>query len=310
VKKDVFLEVILVSDATLYAYNSGSIIKYFYKVNSKNIALNQLIYKTYKVSEQSTAENTQFRQQLYNNVKCENDGMNSFLKLKYAREELISVFEKYNNCSGYVTNILGADSEDRYKINYTVFAGAGISTFGATGQNQTDNDDSRTVIGGGAEVSLTLPSRNWTIFIKAEYEQFSAQAKGNYTSGSIYNNFVNTYSIDHKSINLQAGPRYNFIINQKDILFVDFAVALAIPLNGTINQNIGVTNSTGTFDNATYIYNTQAAAFFNFGVGYMFNNKFGADLRFDTNRDFIGGRVSDFKIKSSRVAVNLRYTLN
>lgn len=311
VKKDIFLEVILVSDATLYGYNDGSTTKYFYKVNSKNIPITQLVYKTYKVTEQSTANNTQFRQQLYANVKCENDGINSFLKLNYSRKDLISVFEKYNNCAGYVTNVLGVATEERYKVNYTVFAGAAISTFGITGQNLDTNNDNNTVIGGGAEVSLTLPSRSWSIFAKAEYEQFSAEAKSKYSGqGSSYNKLMNIFSADYKGINLHVGPRYNFLLNQHNKLFIDIAVAIAIPLDGTITQNVVVTNNAGTFDNARYIYNPAATAFFNAGLGYMFNNKFGADIRIDTNRDFIAGNVTAFKTKSSRVALNLRYTLN
>jgi hypothetical protein len=310
-KMDIFLEVILVSDATLYAYNDSNITKYFYSVKSKNVPITQLVYKTYKVSEQATAENTQFRQQLYTNVKCKNDDIKLFLKLRYERNELINLFKKYNDCNGYVTNVTGAAKDARYKIDYTLFAGAGISTFGGRGLNLDTNDEKSTAFGGGAEISVTFPSRFWSIFARAEYEQFSTEAKSeNSRQSSQLNKVVNTFGLDYKGVNLHIGPRYNFNLNSKNTLFIDLAVAIAVPLAGDITQNVSVTNNAGTFDNATFVYNPAATAFFNFGLGYMFNNKFGADIRIDTNRDFIAGNVSEFKIKSSRMALNLRYTLN
>ena len=313
VKKDVFLEVVLESDATLYAYNSGSGIRYFYKVNSKNIPVSQLVYKTYKVTEVTTAENAQFRQQLFRDVTCAGESINAFLKLKYDRKSLIPVFEKYNECSGYVSNIPNTKKHNKAAINYTLFLGVGITNFGIDIAEYSPGNDKKAAVSGGIEASLTLPSQKWSLFARGEYEQFSGEVSNTYfNSASSTNQFTNTFAIDYKSLNFYFGPRYNFVLNTKNKLFIDVAAALAIPLNGNFIQNTSVTNAAGTFDNATIVYDINSTMFVNFGVGYIFNNKFGVDVRLDTNRDFLdgNGNVTGFATKLSRIALNLRYSIN
>ena len=74
--------------------NTNSSIRFFYL--DENDQLAQLVYKKYLIDDKMGI-NYQFRQQLKNQVTCENVAQNVD-KLQYIKKDLISYFEKYNKC--------------------------------------------------------------------------------------------------------------------------------------------------------------------------------------------------------------------
>lgn len=308
VKKTVFLEVILISDATLYAYAGKKGTKFFYKVNSKNIAVTQLVYKTYKVSETANKDNMLFRQQLFDNLKCDNESISAFTKLKYERKVLVDVFKKYNTCSGYVTNVLSAAVESKYLVKYTIYAGIHRSTFGIQDINPLPSEDNKTTFGFGGEVAFILPSRKFEVFIKADYEQISANSKS--VTVTPYRTTTITYAVNSSFFNAYIGPRYNFILNDKNKFFVDAALGINFFPGGDLKVT-NVTNvDSGSFSTQVVAFKLQTTAFFNFGVGYVFNDRYGVDFRIDTNRNLLNNINVSETTKFTRMGLSLRYTLN
>ncbi len=74
-----FLNVLVEGEASLYAIAGSNGTKYFYKVDKKNNnAITQLTYKKY-FADGIVKENTFFRNQLFMDVKCENQVFNDFI---------------------------------------------------------------------------------------------------------------------------------------------------------------------------------------------------------------------------------------
>lgn len=97
-----FLKLLIEGDATLYSYLQENLTRYFYE--TKNIKLEQLVYLKYLSDEtnqeiysstDNIKENNQYRQQLYNNVKCDNISESDLKKVTYRKSSLVKYFSKY-----------------------------------------------------------------------------------------------------------------------------------------------------------------------------------------------------------------------
>lgn len=197
VKKTVFLEKVLESDASLYSYNNGAGLQFFFSIASKNIPITQLIYKKYYVSGVSEAENNQYIQQLFNDVNCKNEQITSFLKIEYTRKNLTTAFQEYNTCAGHKVTLFQGETLNKTKFKYTAFAGTAKTTVGTNAP--LGNDLTKQTVSGGAEIALVLPGSGWSFFTKGEYEQFSGTTE--------------YYSMDYKLFNFHLGPSVMSHIN-------------------------------------------------------------------------------------------------
>src|SRR6218665_4044562 len=71
-QENLFLQVLMEGNASLYLYDDGTVRRFFYKTNSSEIK--QLVYKTYFLNDDTDqiAKNNYFREQLYLDLKCDN----------------------------------------------------------------------------------------------------------------------------------------------------------------------------------------------------------------------------------------------
>ena len=102
----VFLNVLVEGSATLYSYEGGQGTKYLYKVQDKDDVAKQLLYKKYFKSPNMLDENNVFRQQLFYNVKCDDQTYNDFLNVKYIESELVAIHGKTTSTKRSSYNIL------------------------------------------------------------------------------------------------------------------------------------------------------------------------------------------------------------
>ncbi|HAT70169.1 MAG TPA: tRNA modification GTPase, partial [Flavobacteriaceae bacterium] len=99
IEETLFLEVLVEGKATLYKYEEGNLIRYFFKTENQQIE--QLIYKRYKSTiNSSIKENNQFKQQLYTSLSTSNRSVSSFENIDYTQRDLLKIFEEFNNESG------------------------------------------------------------------------------------------------------------------------------------------------------------------------------------------------------------------
>jgi len=304
--KTIFLNVLIEGNATLYSYTKEYKTTFFFTTIAKPNEVNQLIYKKYKVSEESVAENNSFRQQLYNGVKCDGQNVSDFTAVMYDKKQLSDVFKKYNECNGSKSEVYGPKKKSDFK--YIIVAGVYNTSLDipyATPEVDKAND---ITYGLGIEAAYTFPAETAEIFFRAEYELLKVKLESSRTL--VYNTTTSIYDLDAQAVNIYIGPRYNFLLNDTSKISLDAAFGASIPF-GDINQSTIITPPTGVkYGGETSHFSLEPGFCVNIGLGYTFYNKYGIYLKYETNRDFLDNTSSRYKTNVSRLGLNFRYTLN
>lgn len=301
-KKSLFMESLVDGDASLYMYEDGYFTNYFYSVKSKNIPLTQLLHKDFVLASGEAGTNNKFRQQLFENVSCEGGKVSDFTKRNYARKELVEVFNRYNTCKGGGSTEMKG-SERGLAIKLAVFAGYSVNKYETVfdGRSGSENFGSPQ---GGFEVEALFPSKRFSIFARVGFSKASAEAASSrrYSSTTV----ITTNKLDMTYADLYLGPRYYVLSSQRNKLYVDAAAALINPINGKAD----------IYSEANGVASTDAAASFKlsanlgfaFAAGYIFNDKWGAEFRYNTTQNLLGDKTP-IEGNFSRMSLNIRYTI-
>lgn len=304
-----FLNVLVEGDkASLYSVNVNKSTRYFYSLADKT-KIEQLIFKKYQSTDDVVQTNNYYQQQLYQGLNCKGEPISEFIKLEYDKKPLVNFFKEYNTCSGAGFTEYDNKAGRGLKMLYTVFAGIYNTSFSIEEQRLPETSNSAISYGLGAEVALAVPSRRWELFVRAEYEMLKVETTGTYRT--TYNEQVTVAEADASFINVLAGPRYNFIINDRHKLFLDAAIGLSLA-SGDVTTNVTIKPfSSEPYAGESNTLPVSNSAVFNFGVGYVFNNKFGIRAVLETERNIFDSLYS-YKYSGSigRIGLNLRYTIN
>ena len=86
----ILLKVLVDSDASLFFYNTKNYSRFFYNINSKDLKVQQLVYKEFYLDGSKTeiGTNFQFRQQLANDLDCNSLNSTILSKLHVHKERL------------------------------------------------------------------------------------------------------------------------------------------------------------------------------------------------------------------------------
>jgi len=304
--KSLFLNVLIEGNANLYSYIKDYKPLFFFNTAAKPGEINQLVYKKYITSSETTAENNFFRQQLYNAVKCEGENVSDFATVVYDKNQLLGIFRKYNECNGSKSEVYGTKKKSDFK--YTIVAGLYNTTMGIPYALPEVDQTNDITYGLGIEASYVFPSETTEIFFRAEYELLKVKLVS--STNYVYNTTTSIYDLNTQAFNIYVGPRYNFLLNDRSKISLDTAFGASIPF-GDITQSTIITSPTGLqYPGVPSHYNLEPGFCINFGVGYTFNNKYGIYFKCETNRDFLDNTSSHYKTKVSRIGLNLRYTIN
>lgn len=100
-----FLRLLVSGKATLYEFVEHNLKRYFYTLDQG--VPQQLVYKRYMKRNKEggwetgyAGTNAQFKQQIFNDLKCPSIGEKDLKKLKYERTPLVKIFSRYNECAG------------------------------------------------------------------------------------------------------------------------------------------------------------------------------------------------------------------
>ncbi len=290
-----FLNVEIEGKASLYSFASSFGKKFFYKLSDQDKGIVQLVYKKY-LSEDNVKVNTYFRNQLFNDVKCENQVFNDFLNLEYNKEQLLKVFKNFNDCR--ISNSI--TYRNRFEKSFKTH----ISGF--LGMNLISNPSLSTLTYGG-EFEFVFPSEKLSFFIRAEYESFRSEEMNVYFSagGAIRNE--DTFKANAKSLDIIIGPRYNYIISKNHKVFFSTGIGFS-EQSGSITASRKLILS-GVDDTIYPLqkYELKPSSFFYLGVGYLFHERFGIDLSYDTNKTIYEDENTLFKLSYSNIGVNFRF---
>ncbi|ANW96435.1 hypothetical protein AXE80_09155 [Wenyingzhuangia fucanilytica] len=281
-EETLYLKVLVDDEASLYQYEESSLIRFFYKVKDNEIK--QLIYKHYKspLNKNVTSKNTDFKKQIYNDLKSENITLVKTLELEYDKKSLVEIFEEYNQNTNQEYQVYNfRKKRDLFNLNLKLgidYPNA-IITNNNNPQYKNVNSGKQFQIRYGIEAEFIIPVMNnkWAIIIEPTYQSFKSKSTQT-TNAPFVVERTFELDIDYKSIELPIGVRYYYFLNKKSKLFINASFIYDFYFKNS-SINIKKTNSNSKLDIATTPYNLSL------GIGYKYHKKVSVELRCYSTRD-------------------------
>ncbi len=289
-KQRIFLLVLVDGEASLYEYNQTTIKRYFYK--GKKQPLGQLINKIFRFKDDNPdmiRTNASFRQQLWQNVRIEGEGMETIEKLEYDKSDLVRYFTEYDQKSGVPYTVKKRKKESP-GFSLRITPGGSYSLFKVVNyyyQEQVFDFPGQLGFRLGMEAELIIPYTNRTVGLVLEptYQYFNVSAMSMGQEMSVKLSFIE----------FPVGARY-YLFFTKDLR--GFADIYYIP-GFAVNFNSEVTLDGSPTDVS---FKRSIAA----GTGIAWK-RFGAEFRWYSNKNILNGMY--LASKYSRFCFILSYQL-
>lgn len=274
IEEQLFLKTLVDGKAVLYLFEDNVVRRYFFQVDNSKIA--QLIFKKYiRPSENIIRKNNGYKQQLWNNLKCQSISLKDVEKVDYKKKELINFFSKFNKCNNSESlNFDKTNTKDLF--NLTIRPGFNSSSLAIKydGSDAGDIDFGNHLsfrIGIEAEMVMPFNNNKWSLILEPTYQYYKLEK-------SLRNQIV---LADYKSIELPIGIRHYFYLNDKSKIFINGLYVFSFSMNSNIKFE-----KRGNFvlesDNSLEILDKSKIAL---GCGYNINNKFNMEIRYGFNKD-------------------------
>jgi len=266
-EEELFLEVLIEGKASLLLYEDGSLRRFFYTVDDSDTV--QLVYKSFKASDSKVGENNKFKQQLWDDLKCQNILMPDIQMLNYSKGELIKLFERFNKCSN-ADYISYGNKKTKKLFNLNLRPGIRASAL-TVDSNTLDRRDAQFDtkvgfrLGLEAEFVMAFNRNKWAIIIEPTYQYYEAEVQ-------LERYFVQT---DYRSIELPVGIRHYMFLNDQSKVFLNGSFILDFPMNSVVD-----------YDTVTDL-EIKSKPNLAFGIGYNFNDKISLEAQLQTGRDVL-----------------------
>lgn len=306
-----FLLAVVTGEANLYSYVDGNVNKFFY--DTKTTPIEQLVMIKY-TEDDLVGYNYQFRQQLYNNVRCAKMPDADFKKIEYREKPLAQHFERYNSCTQAAGENVNYTNLDKKREVFALRITPGVYQAAAQLRDPDDyydasTDLNQTVFKFSIDAEFILPfNRNsWSIFLNPGYCKFDPVKS--YTS--LVNNpgFANdgdtvhyTATADYSGFEIPIGIRRYLYVNPNSRLFVDVAYVVGFGLS---DPSIAFTNN-DNLTNADVTIPINDKNNFAIGLGYAYK-RFSVQVKFNTPR--ILSDYASWSAKFSSIGLNFGYKI-
>ncbi len=265
-EETLFLNVLIEGQASLFEYTNGDIKRYFYTIGNSD--LDQLIFKSYKTSENKIDKNNRFRQQLWNDLKCPDFTIKQIEDLGYNRGDLARFFKEYNECNNHKYISYKNKKRDLFNLNIRPGLNSASLTLKDTESTNGDSDFGNKLgfrFGIEAEFILPFYKNKWAILLEPTYQNYKSGTDVKYGSASV----------DYKSIELPIGIRHYFFLDENSKIFVNGSYVLDFSFNSnaqyTPNPSVGIKNASN----------------FALGLGYKYD-RYSVEMRYQTGRAILG----------------------
>jgi len=267
-----FLKVLVEGKATLYYYSENLFVRFFFNVGDS--ALKQLIFKEYFAGNNQIASNTEFRQQLWMEVRCGDADISQVENISYSKNELTRYFQKYNSCMGGQT---AHEDKRNFSAMFNLKLTPGITNTSisvkdiVTPERSTDFGNKFGFrFGMEAEYLLPFMKNKWGLIAEPSYMYFKANGT----------NQLGNATIDYQSLEIPFGIRHYFYLKDDLNIFLDAFLVI----------NTGITfNSQILFEYqfaAPVIIKTKGSIALGAGMGYK---RLSAEIRYIPEREILGG---------------------
>ena len=292
-EEQLFLKVIIEGKANLYHYKEGNLERYFY--NKGNAAIEQLVFKNYKINEYDLGKNNRFKQQLWNDLKCSSITMKNIENLEYKKNSLIRFFTEFNVCSN--SEFINYEKKQKIDLfNLTLRPRLNNSSLNIQNSSYSTSDtkfSNKLSIGFGLEAEYIFPfnKNKWSVFIEPTYQNYKAEQTTDVKN--VYGGKILS-EVNYNSIEVPLGIRHYFFINSTSKVFINASYVLDFSFKTSIEQK---RSDNSNFKSLKIDSRNNLA----FGMGYKLNDKYGLEFRYQTSREVLGDYVfwsSDFKTVS------------
>lgn len=271
-QETLFLKELINAKASLYSYIDKNITRYFYKLKDSNIT--QLVYKAY-TKEDKLGYNRQYQQQLFLYLKCPGIKM-KLESVGYKKRDLLSYFEKYNNCSD--SNFVNHSKNEKEKkdlYRFTLRPGIRNSSYSFVIGNQT-RDLGTTLsyrIGLENEFFFNFNKNKWSAVIEPMFQSVVLE-KEFIDRTSYRRTYTRKAKLSYTTLELPVSIRHSINFSNKSRIFINAGVVFAFPLNNSelVYPNLEVEEVRTT----NFLY----------GIGYNYS-KFSFELRGETSRSVL-----------------------
>lgn len=303
-EQTVFLTVLIEGKATLFSYDGGQGVKYLWKREDQGEIAKQLLYKKYYKSNMSLTENTTFREQLFNNVKCPNQEFTEFLKVKYEKDELITIFKKYNKCVGSPITIYEDENVEKAVIKFSAMVGYNRGNLRVKNTRNPTEPENLSLISAGFEGEIIFASRKASVFGSVEMKK----GKGSTEKTFVNSEFSTTslrqvYTFDTYFLDIVMGARFYKKLTAKTTMFAGGGIGLNI---GSDFVNFYQSNSIDNKLELLNQYDIAGNGFFTLHVGCQFGKNWGIDVNYDSPKNLINNAIGTSALMQE-LGLNLRY---
>lgn len=296
VDKEVFLKEIASGDVRLYKYAEPTIIRFYYQVNDGPIE--PLIYKPYIFEFNSIAHNNEYKTQLEKILVCPSLSSQRIHKTEYKENSLAELFAAYYECA----NPDGAKKiSTQGKLNFNLHIRPRVNSASLNFENTiTYEAENQMGFGFGIEAEFVLPfqKNKWAIIIEPTYQYYKSETTTTNILTGVQPQIV---SVDYKSVELPLGIRHYMFLNPRSKVFVNVQAVLDLSLDSSARI--------GTASYPTrYVLELKSNPNVALGIGYRYDDKYGIEARFFTNRD-ITKQYPDWLSQYKNVSLIFSYNI-
>ncbi|MFP9115101.1 hypothetical protein ACLI1A_14275 [Flavobacterium sp. RHBU_3] len=309
VKKEVYLELLLKSNVSLYVNTVSDNEKFFYKQEG-DVRYIQLVYRRYKLETGQEALNTEFRRQLAQNFLCKGESPQVYAKTAYSRQALTDALKHYNDCTGHTSEIPKV-AKEKSDSHFALLGYAGVM-FASNKASTTDYNFSATdgalAYRAGVEVSFYNEYKGLSFFGRAGFDYMDTEVTGTYAPGgsSVYT-FKDVYKVSGISADIAVGPRYSFSVNDEKRIYIDGTIGILVPLGTKVTMNREMTSSSVS-SSTGWSVDAESGAYFSVGAGYYITEKISAEVRYIPKRNYLENYINT-SFNNSGVTLNVLYRL-
>lgn len=285
-EETLFLKVLIKGSANLYAYADSNLERFFYSVQGSPIK--QLVYKVYKAYH-AEGKNTQYKQQLLNDLNCETFNISTFEKLDYNRKELTKFFVRYHECKGDAFVVYQDPKVKRKAFNFGIHAGmqtTNMNFINSKFKNRTADFDNKIGFSAGLSVELVLPfNRNkWAVFVEPTFQSYDDTKAMRHGDAAV----------SYKSIQTPIGLRHYMFLNNNSALFLEGFFLLDSPFQSSLKMSnvIEVVDFKTNFSGGV-------------GVGFKYQ-KFNVTARYFAPQD-LASNYHFYKVTKNTATVSVGY---
>lgn len=228
-KETLFLKNLVSGKANLFSYEDEGLLRFF--ISTDVIPIEQLVYKKYLITTEESGENSAYKQQLFNYLKCDKITQGRIERTKYFTSDLISIFKEYNQCimgDSFKTEFEVTERKSILNINPRIGVGMvnanvrrDLNPFGTS---FNVDYDSSILLKFGVELEYIFPFNNnkWALISEPSYQFFSAEGA----------NSFRTSKLEYNSLDISLGARHYFFLKDKSKIFINASYHQSLKARG------------------------------------------------------------------------------